>query len=173
MTEDEIRQSADYFSSLKWTPWIEVVESDDGAEDASLGRHVAAARGRRRRHGAARPPDHRDAEKHGIHREAQEPALGVHGIRAERLDREGRGACDEPSTKTTQCTICHGADLGGLAVVPTLPRSLAELHSAAARRLEARHSARALVAADGARGRDLTADDILNLSAYLSSLPAR
>ena len=28
MTEEEIRQSADYFSSIPWTPWIEVVESD-------------------------------------------------------------------------------------------------------------------------------------------------
>ena len=48
MTEDEIRQSADYFSSIKWATLDRGGRVRHGAEDASLGRHVAAARRRRR-----------------------------------------------------------------------------------------------------------------------------
>ena len=28
MTDDEIKQSAEYFGSMKWTPWMKVVEAD-------------------------------------------------------------------------------------------------------------------------------------------------
>ena len=27
MTDDEIKASAEYFGSMKWTPWIKVVET--------------------------------------------------------------------------------------------------------------------------------------------------
>src|ERR1043165_8086302 len=37
MTEDEIEQSATYFSSMQWTPWIKVVESETAPKVRSAG----------------------------------------------------------------------------------------------------------------------------------------
>lgn len=84
---------------------------------------------------------------------------------------KGKALATTASAKTTQCTICHGADLNGLAVVPALrgrspsyiARQLADFKEGA------RHGLwsplmKPVVA-------NLTADDILNLSAYLASLP--
>ena len=73
--------------------------------------------------------------------------------------------------KTTQCGICHGEDFNGLALVPTLrgrspsyiARQLADF------KLGARRGAWAPLMSGVVAS--LTADDILNLSAYLASLP--
>ena len=43
MTDDEVKAAAIYFSSMKWTPWIRVVETSYGAEDARAVRHVSEA----------------------------------------------------------------------------------------------------------------------------------
>jgi cytochrome c553 len=84
---------------------------------------------------------------------------------------KGKALATSANARTTQCTICHGADLNGLAVVPALrgrspsyiARQLADFKEGT------RHGLwsplmRPVVA-------NLTADDILNLSAYLASLP--
>ena len=54
MTDEEIRAAAEYFSSMRWTPWIEVVETDTVPKTRVAGRHALEARGRRSRHRAAR-----------------------------------------------------------------------------------------------------------------------
>ncbi len=59
MTQEEIKEAANYFGSMKWTPWIRVVETDTRAENAALGWHVPSARKRRAR--AHRATNHRDA----------------------------------------------------------------------------------------------------------------
>ena len=56
MTDEEMKAAAEYFGSMKWTPWIKVVEADDRAEDAGRGRHVPQAR--RQRDRADRRPHH-------------------------------------------------------------------------------------------------------------------
>jgi cytochrome c553 len=74
--------------------------------------------------------------------------------------------------KTTPCTVCHGADLAGLAVVPPLrgrspsyiARQLVDFKQGA------RHGLWAPLM--GPVVANLSADDILELSAYLASLPA-
>ena len=170
MTDEEIRQSAEYFSSLKWSPWIEVVESDsvpktrpaggmwlrlEGADAGTepLGRRIIET-----------PKNTEYTEK------LRNPRSGFTAYVPKGSIAKGETLATKPS-KTTQCTICHGADLGGLAVVPTLrgrspsyiARQLADL------KLGTRHGLwsplmQPVVA-------NLTADDILNLAAYLSSLP--
>ncbi len=41
MTDDEIKQAAEYFGAIKWTtPWIKVSREQDGAEDRSRERFV-------------------------------------------------------------------------------------------------------------------------------------
>ncbi len=84
MTDEEIRAAAEYFSSMRWTPWIEVIETDtvpktriaggmhlklDGAEAGTepLGNRIVESPDRRRAHGAP-----------------AQSALGLHRLRAQR-----------------------------------------------------------------------------------------
>ena len=75
--------------------------------------------------------------------------------------------------RTTQCPVCHGADLTGLALVPP-PRGRSPTYIA--RQLVdfkpgSRHGAWAPLM--GPVVENLTADDILDIAAYLASLPPR
>ena len=45
MTDDEIKAAALYFSSMKWTPWIRVVETNTVPKMRAAVRHVPEARG--------------------------------------------------------------------------------------------------------------------------------
>ena len=171
MTEDEIRQSADYFSSLQWTPWIEVVESDTAPKTRPSGGMWLRLEGT---DAGTEPLGHRIIEtpKNTEYTEKlRNPHSGFTAYVPKGSIAKGEALATKPSTKTTQCTICHGADLAGLAVVPTLrgrspsyiARQLADL------KLGTRHGLWSPLMAPVVA--NLTADDILNLSAYLSSLP--
>jgi cytochrome c553 len=82
-----------------------------------------------------------------------------------------RGEALARGSKTTACGACHGDDLDGLAVVPGLrgrspsyiARQLVDMKEGTRRGLWAPLMAPVVAA--------LSADDILNLAAYLSSLP--
>jgi cytochrome c553 len=171
MTEDEIRASADYFSSLTWTPWIEVVESDTAPKTRPSGGMWLRLEGA---DAGTEPLGKRIIEtpKNTEYTEKlRNPHSGFTAYVPKGSIAKGEALATKPSTKTTQCTICHGTDLAGLAVVPTLrgrspsylARQLADL------KLGTRHGLWSpLMAPVVAK---LTADDILNLAAYLSSLP--
>jgi len=117
MTEEETQAAAKYFSAMKWTPWIKVVEAStvpktriaggmflklEGNETEPIGQRIIEA------------PD--DAE----HTEAlRDPHSGFTAYvpvgsikKGETLATTGGGG------KTTQCSVCHGADLKGLGPVP-------------------------------------------------------
>ncbi len=171
MTEDEIRQSADYFSALKWTPWIEVVESDTAPKTQPSGGMWLRLEGA---DAGTEPLGQRIIEtpKNTEYTEKlRNPHSGFTAYVPKGSIAKGEALATKASTKTTQCTICHGSDLGGLAVVPTLrgrspsyiARQLADL------KLGTRHGLWAPLMAPVVA--NLTADDILNLAAYLSSLP--
>jgi cytochrome c553 len=170
MTDEEIRASADYFSSMRWTPWIEVVETDtvpktriaggmhlklEGAEAGTepLGKRIVES-----------PVDAEQTELMRNPRSgfiAYVPRGSV--ARGEELARYGNEG-------VTACTVCHGADLNGLAMVPTLrgrspsylARQLADMK--VGKRRGAWTPLMATVVAS------LGSDDILNLAAYLTSL---
>jgi cytochrome c553 len=170
MTDEEIRAAADYFSSIKWTPWIEVIETDtvpktriaggmhlklEGAEAGTepLGRRIVES-----------PIDAEQTELMRNPRSgfiAYVPRGSV--ARGEELARSG-------NEDVTACTACHGQDLDGLAMVPSLrgrspsyiARQLADMKEG--KRRGAWTPLMAPVVAS------LGADDILNLAAYLTSL---
>ncbi len=117
MTEDETKAAALYFSSMKWSPWIRVVETNtipkmrvqngmflklEGNETEPLGKRVVES------------PE--DAERTELLRDphsgfiAYVPPGSVK--RGEALVMRGGGG------KTIACTNCHGADLEGLGPVP-------------------------------------------------------
>jgi cytochrome c553 len=117
MTDDEIKAAAQYFGSMKWTPWIKVVETNtvaktriqggmflklEGNETEPIGQRIIEA------------PD--DTERTETLRD---PHSGFTAYvptgslkKGESLVMSGGGG------KTTQCGVCHGADLKGLGPVP-------------------------------------------------------
>jgi len=169
MTDDEIRDAAEYFSSMPWTAWIEVIEADSVPKTyPSGGMHL-------RHEGAA-------AGMEAIGRRIIETPVNTEHTELLRNPRSSfiayvppgsiaRGEALARGSKTTACAACHGESLDGLAVVPGLrgrspsylARQLVDMKEGKRRGLWAPLMAPVVA--------DLSADDILNLAAYLSSLP--
>lgn len=118
MTDDEMKDAARYFSSMKWTPWIRVVE-------ANMVPKTQIANGIFLR----LPGD----EKEPIGERIIETPEDVEAMEVLRDPRSGFiayvpvGSIEKGATlvmagggKTTRCTICHGADLMGMGPVPGL-----------------------------------------------------
>jgi cytochrome c553 len=116
MTDDEIKAAANYFSSMKWTPWIKVVETEsvpktrisvgmflplEGSEKEPLGQRIIEMPERPEATEALRDP------RSGFI--AYAPFGSIK--KGEQLVMKGNG-------KTIACGICHGADLKGLGPVP-------------------------------------------------------
>src|ERR1700691_2563844 len=119
MTDDEMKDAAGYFSSMKWTPWIRVVE-------ANMVPKTQIANGI-----YLRVPGN---EKEPIGKRIIETPEDVEAMEVLRDDHSGfiayvpEGSVQKGATlvmtggggKTTRCTICHGADLMGMGPVPGL-----------------------------------------------------
>jgi cytochrome c553 len=117
MTEEEIQAAAKYFSSMIWTPWIKVVEANtvpktriaggmflklEGNETEPIGQRIIEA-----------PDDAEHTEALRDPHSAFTAYVPVGSIKkGETLATTGGGG------KTTQCSVCHGADLKGLGPVP-------------------------------------------------------
>lgn len=168
MTDEEIRAAAEYFSSMPWTPWIEVVEADTVPKTRILGgMHL-------RLEGA-------EAGTEPLGKRIVESPNNTEFTELLRNPRSGftayvprgavaRGQALARGGKSTACSVCHGETLGGLALVPSLrgrspsylARQLADMKEGK------RHGAWTPLMAPVVA--NLTADDILDLSAYLASL---
>jgi cytochrome c553 len=120
MTDDEIRASAKYFASMKWTPWIRVVETDTVPKTRIAG-------------GMYLPLEGAAAGKEPIGQRIIEVPEKIEDTEALRNPRsgfiayvptgsikKGQALVMNASNKTTQCGACHGADLEGLGPVPGL-----------------------------------------------------
>jgi cytochrome c553 len=116
MTDDQIRESAEYFAQMPWTPWIKVVESKTVPKNKTsvgmylpLEGHETEPLGQRIIEMPVKPEDTellRDPRSGFI---AYVPVGSVH--KGEELVTHGGG-------KTTPCAVCHGADLRGMGPVP-------------------------------------------------------
>ena len=117
MTEDETKAAAEYFGSMKWTPWIKVVEAAMVPKTRIAGGMFLRNEGSETEPIADRiieTPENvegtevlRDARSGFI---AYVPPGSVK--RGEALVKSGGGG------KTTPCGVCPGADLMGLGPVP-------------------------------------------------------
>jgi cytochrome c553 len=171
MTDDEIRQAAEYFGAMSWTPWIEVVEADlvpktriaggmhlrlEGAEAGMepIGRRIIETP--------------RNAEHTELLRNPRSDFIAYVPVGS--VARGAALAATGGEGQTVPCGICHGEDLDGLAHVPALrgrspsyiARQLGDFKQGV--RAGAWAPLMTQVVAD------LSAEDILNLSAYLASL---
>ena len=171
MTEEEMRQSAEYFGSMKWTPWIKVMETKtvpktriaggmylrlDGTETEPLGERIIETPENTERTETLRDP------RSGFI--AYVPVGSVK--KGEALVMTGGNG------KTIACGTCHGPNLTGLGPVPGLagrsPSYLArQMYDI---RVGARHGVWSeLMKPVLAK---LADEDYVNITAYLASRPA-
>jgi cytochrome c553 len=174
MTDEEIRESAKYFTSIPSTPWIKVVESATVPKTRPQGGMFLTVEGA-------------DAGSEPIGDRIIETPEKTHDTEFLRNPRSGFIAYVPPGSikkgealvmngttarggKVTACTACHGSDLRGMGPVPTLA---GRSPSYAARQL--------FDMQQGSRNgvwtplmtpvvRDLGPEDILTAAAYLASL---
>jgi cytochrome c553 len=117
MTEEEIRQAAEYFGSMEWTQWIRVVETATvpqtrlaGGMFVSLANNISEPIGNR----IIEMPE--DNERTEVYRDprsgfiAYVPTGSI--ARGEELVTTGGNG------RTVACATCHGSDLRGMGPVP-------------------------------------------------------
>ena len=172
MTPEEMKQAAEYFGAIKWTPWIRVVEtntvpkvkSNGGIwvplEGAEAGKEPIAGRVIETPENPERTEVMRDPRSGFI---AYVPVGSVK--KGEALVKTGGNG------KTVECGACHGADLLGLGPVPGiagrspsyLARQLYDMQTGA-RMGEWTQLMKPVVA-------KLTSEDLVNIVAYVSGRP--
>jgi cytochrome c553 len=115
MTDDEIKAAAEYFGSMKWTPWIKVIETNsvpkthnangmflvEGNEKEPLGKRILET------------PENAEATEI-----LRDPHPGFFAYVPPGSIKRGEALVTKGAGKTTQCGLCHGADLKGLGPVP-------------------------------------------------------
>jgi cytochrome c553 len=116
MTEDEIKAAAEYFGSMKWTPWIKVIETNTVPKTRIAGGMFLKLESDEREPLGKRiieTPE--DAEGTEVLRN---PRSGFFAYVPTGSIKKGEALVTKPGGKTTQCASCHGADLKGLGPVP-------------------------------------------------------
>ena len=168
MTPEELRESAEYFASMKWTPWIRVVETATVPKMISRGgMWIPVAGSEREPLGMRIVETPENPERTEIMRDPRSGFIAYAPIgsikKGEALVRSGGG-------RTVACGPCHGDDLLGLGPVPGiagrspsyLARQMYDMQ-AGARHSEWGELMKPVVAR-------LTDEDFVNISAYVSSL---
>jgi cytochrome c553 len=166
MTDHEIDDAASYFSSLKWTPWIRVVEAATvpkmrlggnvflplpGTDTEPIGNRIIET------------PE--DVERF----ELRDPHSGFIAYVPPGSLEKGARLVASGGGKTTPCGTCHGVDLNGLGPVPALAgrspsyivRQLWDFQQGT-RRGEWSPLMKPVV-------ENLTQDDMLSIAAYVAS----
>lgn len=116
MTDDEIKAAAEYFGSMKWTPWIKVVETNmvpktriaggmfltlEGNEKEPLGKRIIET------------PENAEATE-----ALRDDHSGFFAYVPPGSIKKGEALVSKGGGKTIACGACHGADLKGLGPVP-------------------------------------------------------
>ena len=161
MTDEEVKAAAEYFGSMKWTPWIKVVETAsvpktrvagglflaiDGAEKEPLGARIIEV------------PENNEATE-----TLRDPRAGF-------IAYVPVGSLKKGEALAKNCGVCHGADLKGLGPVPGLAgrspsylmRQMYDMQQGARKGVWT-ELMKPVVA-------HLSEDDMLNLVAYSASL---
>lgn len=116
MSEEEIKAAAEYFGSMKWTPWIQVEESNMVPKTRLAGGMFLTLEGNEKE-----PLGKRIIET-PVNAEATEvlrnPHSGFIAYVPPGSVKRGEALVTKGAGKTTQCALCHGADLKGLGPVP-------------------------------------------------------
>jgi cytochrome c553 len=172
MTDEEIQQAAQYYSAMPWTPWIRVVETEEVPKTRySLGMFIpleGEAAG-------TEPLGLRIVEtpENVEHTEMlRDPRSGFIAYVPIGSVAKGEQLVTTGGGKTIQCAICHGEGLHGLGLVPGLAgrspsyfmRQLYDMREGS--RIGVSTALMIPVVAN------LTVEDMVNMAAYVASLPA-
>jgi cytochrome c553 len=166
MTDDEMKQAAEYFGSMKWTPWIKVVETNMVPKTRLQGMFMTL------------PGDEKEPiGKRIIETPVDAAATQLFDSRSSFIAyvpvgsvKKGEELVTKGMGKTIQCGLCHGADLKGLGPVPSLAGRSA---SYVARQMyDMQQGARKGVWTELMKPvvANLNEEDILNIAAYTVSL---
>jgi cytochrome c553 len=164
MTDDEIKAAATYFGSIKWTPWIKVVETDTVPKTRIAGGMFLVTEGA-------------EAGKEPIGQRIIEAPEKTEDTELLRNPRSGFIAYvptgsirkGEALARTAQCTLCHGSNLEGLGPVPGIA---GRSPSYTVRQLfDMQQGSRKGVWTDLMKPvvEKLSAEDMLNIAAYTAS----
>ena len=165
MTDDEIKAAAEYFGSMKWTPWIKVVETSTVPKTRLAGGMFLALEG-----GEKEPLGQRIIEM-PENTEATEvlrdPRAGFIAHVPPGSIKKGQALV---TSATGNCGMCHGADLRGLGPVPGIAgRSPSYL---VRQMYDMQQGARKGMWTDLMKNvvAKLSEEDMLNIAAYTASL---
>jgi cytochrome c553 len=128
MTDEEVQQAAEYFSSIKWnTPWVKVVETDMVPKTRIAGNLFIATARERTEPIAGRiievPQDEEQAELNRNPRSGFVAYVPVGSLaKGEHLVNTGGAeiVSNQVIRKTLECGTCHGRDLMGMDDVPPI-----------------------------------------------------
>jgi len=167
LTPEEIKQAAEYFGSMKWTPWIRVVETKTVPKmESEGGIWVPAKDNQMEPIGVRIIETPENVERTTRLRDPHSPFIAYVPVgsvkKGEALVTTGGNG------KTTQCGVCHGVDLQGVGPVPGiagrspsyLVRQMYDIQ-AGARHGEWAALMKPVVA-------KLTDEDFVNIAAYVS-----
>jgi cytochrome c553 len=168
LTPDEIKESAEYFGAMKWTPWIRVVETNTVPKMQSRGGiWVPIEGGQTEPIGVRIMETPENPERTEILRDPRSGFIAYAPVgsinKGEALVKTGGNG------RTVACGECHGEDLLGLGPVPGiagrspsyLVRQMYDMQ-VGARHGEWADLMKRVVA-------KLTDDDFVNIAAYVSS----
>jgi cytochrome c553 len=116
VNEDEIKTAAAYFSALKWTPWIKVIEAKDVPKTRIAGGMFIPLE-----EGGTEPLGQRILEmpEHLERTELRDSKSGFLAyVPVGSIKRGEALVTTGGKSKTVQCGVCHGADLKGMGPVP-------------------------------------------------------
>ena len=163
MTDEEIKQAAEYFGAIKWTPWMKVIESTMAPKT-----HVNNGLYLKLEEGGKEPLGMRilevpvDAEATEILRN---PRSGFEVYVPVGSVKKG-----EALAKSKQCALCHGDGLKGIGPVPHLAgrspsymvRQMYDMQMGTRKGLWT-DLMKPVVA-------DMSSEDLVNIGAYIASL---
>jgi cytochrome c553 len=118
MTDEEIKAAAKYFGAMKWTPWIRVVETDTVPKTRIAGGMYLALEGAA---AGKEPIGQRIIEVPEKTEETEvlrNPHSGFIAYVPNGSIKRGQALVTNGGNRTTQCAVCHGADLEGMGPVP-------------------------------------------------------
>lgn len=173
MTDEEMMEVAVYMESMKWTQWINVIETDTVPTTYLRG-------------GLHIPHEGKKAGMEPIGKRIIETPVDAHRTEFYRDPRSGfiayapKGSIKKgeelvktgKAGKTLQCAICHGPDLNGVGPIPGIA---SRSPSYMARQMnDMKHGTRkgAMSSLMQPVLQNLSSDDILNIVAYLASIKA-
>jgi cytochrome c553 len=117
MTDEEMREAAEYFAAMPWTPWIRVIEADLIPEMELEEGNMYITVGKEPTEPLAGRIVETPIDEHQANVLRNPRSSWIAYVPVGSLAR-GRELVTTGAGKTTQCSVCHGADLMGLAFVP-------------------------------------------------------